>query len=89
MRPHFGEMGVSLPEGISGREILRYVWLGAVFVPYPEGDAVGYQVSLGCKWEREHGLEWTIKDDEVLYVGPNYLISPWGKKCEKEWNYAL
>ena len=91
VRQYFEEEAIDIPANISGRDILSYVRLGSVYVPYPQGEGIGFEVFLSCTWEQEHGLEWTIRDSKVLYVGANNVVSPWiGKDdYQNEWNYAI
>lgn len=43
----------------------------------PDETIIGFGVELDCAWERAHGLEWVIRDGEVLYVGDFMGVSPW------------
>ncbi|MUT66856.1 hypothetical protein [Paenibacillus sp. NEAU-GSW1] len=59
-------------------------------VPDPEGrDIPVLDLELNCEWEIEHGMEWIVRENEVLYVGPYYGENPWGDYAvKKNWNYA-
>ena len=40
-------------------------------------------MTLNCDWEPEHGMEWIIKGDKALYIGPfNGGASPWDEEEE-------
>ena len=81
-----------VPEGVSGRAILDYVSKdGTLNIDPPEGDGVGFRFELNCDWEEEHGLEWSILNSEVVYVGSFSDENPWrGRDYFKtaSWNYA-
>ncbi|WP_322903154.1 DUF6985 domain-containing protein [Paenibacillus sp. SGZ-1009] len=34
-------------------------------------------LELECEWEPEHGLEWLIRGDEILYVGSCEMLPAW------------
>ena len=42
-----------------------------------EPEKIAFGVELRCDWEPEHGMEWTINDGKVLYVGDYEGISAW------------
>ncbi|MBC7797221.1 MAG: hypothetical protein H7Z37_10145, partial [Pyrinomonadaceae bacterium] len=45
-------------------------------------------IELNCEWEIEHGMQWTVKnDDELIFVGPYDGVSI-GFAFEIEPNYA-
>ncbi len=46
-------------------------------------------LELNYDWEKEHGMQWIVRDDQVLYVGAYEGEDPWGDYTMKdEWNYA-
>ena len=46
-------------------------------------------MELNCKWEPEHGMEWIVRNNAVLYVGPFNGEDPYGDFSEQHpWNYA-
>jgi len=92
MRQHFGQMGISIPENIPLRDILKYIQPGSLIVEEPEDDTVAFHLSMNCDWEEEHGMEWCIRDGQVLYVGSFDDVSPWESKeyfKNDSWNYAV
>ncbi|WP_052723603.1 DUF6985 domain-containing protein [Paenibacillus wulumuqiensis] len=34
-------------------------------------------LELDCDWEPEHGLEWLIRDGQILYVGSCEMLQEW------------
>ncbi len=73
-------------------DILKYVFPVAITITPPkecvEEDAPpAIDMELSCVWELEHGLEWMIRDGEVLYVGSYDGVSPWRDLSNKAGNY--
>lgn len=79
-REYFEFEDVSIPENICGTQILAYVTPSVLIVEKPDDPTViGFHVECGCDWELEHGLEFTIRDEKILYVGPFDDMSAWNK----------
>ena len=72
------------------RDVLGLIYPAALIVPNPEnGDEPVIHLELNCVWEEEHGMEWVVRGDKVLYVGGFNDEDPRGDYSEKEsWNYA-
>jgi len=71
-------------------DILSLIYPSVLLVPYPENENQPViHLELNCEWEVEHGMEWVIRDNKVLYVGAFNGENPWDDFSEKEtWNYA-
>ncbi|MGL6312415.1 DUF6985 domain-containing protein [Vibrio sp. WXL103] len=70
-------------------DILKLIYPSVLMVPYPEGAEPVIHMELDCEWEPEHGMEWIIRNDKVLYVGAFNDEDPWSDFDEKaSWNYA-
>ncbi len=42
-----------------------------------------------CDWDEENGIEWLIKEDEVVYVGANDWVNIWYSPYEDNlFNYV-
>lgn len=48
---------------------------------------IGYQLECSCDWEIEHGMEFDILDDKVVYLSSFNGHSPWLEYDENDWNY--
>ena len=72
------------------RDILPLIYPSVLIVPYPEmPDKPVIHLELNCEWEEEHGMEWIIRNNKVLYVGAFNGEDPWAEFSEKQsWNYA-
>lgn len=90
-REFFDELEIDIPENLKGRDILKYIEPKAMIIENPQENEQAFHMECYCDWELEHALEWTVRGNEVLYVGEFHNESPW---CEKEyfknasWNYA-
>jgi hypothetical protein len=74
----------------SPRTILNSVSPSVLIVPNLEDlDEPVIHMELNCDWEVEHGMEWVIRGNKVLYVGSFTGEDPWAEFLEKDsWNYA-
>ena len=87
---------MNVPTDVEGREIFEYVYPSMMLVPYPEDEEkIGFRMEFDCDWEEDHGLELTVKDGKIAYVGMINEMSPWADNFEffdadsgKNWNYA-
>lgn len=66
-----------MPEKVTGREILKYITPNAMYVEAPEKNIPAFTIECECVWEPEHGLEWIVRGDRVLYVGGSLGFGPW------------
>lgn len=77
-RQFFDSDSPEVPEGVSESEILDYVSPRILVIKAPkQADKIAFSVEFGCEWEPEHGMEWTLNDGKVLYVGDFVGMNPW------------
>ena len=71
-------------------DVLKLISPSVLIVPYPEnGNEPVIHLELNCEWEPEHGLEWIVRGDKVLYVGAFNGEHPWDDFCSSDCgNYA-
>jgi len=71
-------------------DVLQLIQPSSLIVPDPEnGSDPVVHLELECEWEDEHGMEWLVRDGEVLYVGSFNDVNEWGNYSVKEsYNYA-
>ncbi|MDR0525673.1 MAG: hypothetical protein LBG90_07370 [Spirochaetaceae bacterium] len=80
-RAFFKEEDMAIPEGVSGKAILQYVKPLRIFISQPpEKGKTGCSIELNCDWEPEHGMEWTIEEGEIKYVGPFEANPPFSER---------
>ena len=81
MRQLYDEEEIDVPEGIAGREILSYITPSVLIIDEKcDENMIEFHVECGCDWECEHGLEITIKDNKILYVGSYNGMPPYFKE---------
>lgn len=91
-REYFEDEGIDIPKGIKGREILKYVKPVCLGIEEPDDeDIIGYSIELNVAWEEEHGMEWVIRDNKIMYVSSFNNMGAW---CDEEdyddgFNYVL
>lgn len=68
----------NIPKDISGRDIMRFISRMEMYiVEPPEQDVPAYSISGDCIWEPEHQLDWIIRGERTLYVGPCDGLGAW------------
>lgn len=73
----------------SPREVLALVDPNTLLIPNEERPEPVVHLELNCDWDLEHGLEWIVRDGQVLYVGGFNGGNAWGEYLEKtSWNFA-
>lgn len=91
-RQFFDEESQEVPQGVTENEIFNYVSPHVLIIKEPSSsDKIAFGVEFGCKWEPEHGMEWTVNDGQVLYVGDFVDMSPWYDKnvYQRGMNYVF
>ncbi|WP_041598668.1 DUF6985 domain-containing protein [Hahella chejuensis] len=71
-------------------EVLSLIYPSVLLVPSPGNEREPViHMELNCEWEPEHGMEWVVRGNKVLYVGAFNGEDPWSDFCQKKaWNYA-
>ncbi|PZD96727.1 hypothetical protein DNH61_05885 [Paenibacillus sambharensis] len=84
------DIGEEMIQFTKPADVLKLVDPNILIVPDPEGRTEPVvHMELDCEWEIEHGMEWVVRGDQVLYVGSFNSENPWGDYAEKDsWNYA-
>lgn len=84
------DIGEDIIEFNKPTDVLPYITPNTICIPKPKNTTEPViDLELNCEWEEEHGMEWIIRNEVVMYVGPYNGINPYGD-CDigKEWNYA-
>ena len=72
------DVGIEVPEMNKKNDILKYFHPKSLIINEPEDESkIGYHMECDCEWEIEHGLEFTILDDKLLYLGSFNNEGPW------------
>lgn len=74
----------------SNREVLKMIYPSSLMIDESnESNEPLIHMELNCDWEIEHGMEWIIRGDKILYVGEFVSFDPWDDFSIKEsGNYA-
>jgi hypothetical protein len=71
---------IIIPENIKSRDILEFIKPLVLIINKPLDDSIAaFSMEFNCDWESEHGMEWVLKGEKILYVGSFEGISPWGE----------
>lgn len=73
-----------IPEKLHGREVLAFLTTPEMYIEPPEEAVCGYSISSACVWEPEHALDWIIRGDKILYVGPCEGMGAWQEEEDYE-----
>ncbi|HEX3047590.1 MAG TPA: hypothetical protein VHY08_22755 [Bacillota bacterium] len=84
------DVGEELKEFMNIRDVLKLIQPNGLCIPKPRDENTPViDLELNCDWEEEHGMQWIIRNDRVLYVGSYDGVNPWEDFTEEdEWNYA-
>lgn len=70
-----------MPEDTEEKDILNYVYPGFLIIEEKcRENIIEFHMECGCEWEPEHGLEITISDGKVLYLGAFDDMPPYYKE---------
>ena len=71
-------------------EMYKYFNISTVEFEVPENaDIPALNLSGGCEWEPEHGIQICILGDKLVYLGGFEGNSPWGKYApDDDWNFV-
>lgn len=71
IQEYSGDTDSKMPEELSGREILDWVYPKVMWIGNDEGkeDPVEFIVECDCEWEAEHGMEIVVSDGKIIHVG--------------------
>jgi len=74
----------------NSRDVLALIYPNSLSIPDPKGQAEPViHMELNCEWEEEHGMEWVVRGDKVLYVGAYNGENPWSDfEPKASWNFA-
>ena len=84
------EMDIEDDEFDDCLNILEYMEIEGLVVNKPNNyEDIGINLEGSCDWDEENGIQWLIKDDQVVYVGPWSMLNIWRSPYENSmFNYA-
>lgn len=89
--PDFAEE-LNIEDINSVTDILKHMEFGMLVVNLPEDmNQVGLNLEGSCEWAEDNGIQWIIKNDEIIYVGPWQFQNMWRAKYEEDddCNYVI
>lgn len=85
----WNEMSFKVTEATPAEKIKSEIFPGCLIIDEPEDERVGFHIECNCSWEPEHGLEITILDGKLVYLGAFESRYSWSKfKPDEEWNFV-
>lgn len=68
----------TFPRDVNADNLWEHIEARCLLVERPKDfGKVAFGVQLDCDWEPAHGLEWTLNDGNILYVGDFINVSAW------------
>ena len=82
--------GTALQIFQSSKDVLTHIYPRVLIIPeVVDNTEPIIHLELNCSWEVEHGMEWVIRKDKVLYVGAFNGENPLDDFTKKDdWNFA-
>ena len=68
----------------SDRDVLALITPLDLMIPDMKENEPIAHLELNCEWEPEHGMEWIVRGDRLLYVGCFESEDPWGEYPDSE-----
>ncbi len=85
----FEEMSIKVTENTPAEKIKSEISPSVFIVDKPKDERIGFHLECNCSWEIEHGLEITILDGKLVYLGAFEDCGAWDKfDPDDEWNFV-
>ena len=85
----WNKMSFEVTEETPAEKLRSEIVPSVLIVNKPKDERVGFHVECNCSWEREHGLEVTILDGKLVYLGAFESCGAWDKfDPDDEWNFV-
>ncbi len=86
---NWNEMSFKVTEKTPAEEIKSEIFPSVFIVNKPEDDRIGFHLECNCSWEPEHGLEITVLDGKLVYLGAFESRDAWEEfDPDDEWNFV-
>ena len=83
------DMQIRVTEDTPAEDMKSEIRPHVFIVDTPKDERIGFHIECGCSWEPEHGLEITILDGKLVYLGGFEDCGAWDKfRPDDEWNFA-
>ena len=82
---------INMDEVHGATSILKHMEFGVLVVNLPEDmSEVGLNLEGSCEWAEDDGIQWIIKNDKIVYVGPWQFQNMWRADFEDDFcNYVI
>ena len=85
----WNEMSIEVTKDTPAEELKSEIFPSMLIVDEPEDERIGFHVECNCSWEPEHGLEFTILDGKLVYLGAFESCGAWDNfDPDREWNFV-
>lgn len=85
----YNEMTIKVTKRTPAEKIKSQIYPSCLIVNEPRGGGIGFHLECSCSWEVEHGLEITVLDNKLVYLGAFEGQDAWGKfDPDNEWNFV-
>lgn len=85
----WNEMSFKVTKKTPAEKIKSEIFPSCLIINEPKDGRIGFHIECGCSWEPEHGLEITILDGKLVYLGAFEGQGAWGKfPPDNEWNFV-
>lgn len=83
------ETAVKVTESTPAEDMKSLIYPSCLIVEEPEDEKTGFSIECNCSWEPEHGLEITILDNKLVYLGAFEDCGAWDNfDPDDEWNFV-
>lgn len=85
----WNEMSFKITKNTPAEQLKSEIYPTVLIVDKPEDERIGFHIECNCSWEPEHGLEITILDGKLVYLGAFESRRAWSRfDPEEEWNFV-
>ena len=78
------DIGEEAKQFANYRDVLPLITPLGLSIPEKNRNEPVIHLELDCEWEPEHGMEWIVREDRILYIGSYDGEDPWGEFADYE-----
>lgn len=85
----WNEMSFKITKNTPAEKLKSEICPTVLIVDKPEDERIGFHLECNCSWEPEHGMEITILDGKLVYLGAFESRRAWSRfDPDDEWNFV-
>lgn len=85
----WNEMNIEVTRETPAERLKSEIYPTVLIVDKPKDERIGFHLECNCSWEPEHGLEITILDGKLVYLGAFESRGAWSRfDPDDEWNFV-